>query len=72
MQNKCFTCDTIVREHALLKGAFICPNQRCIRFGLFSQIYIAPELPQVAKPDKKVDTTTKEKDNGKSVSTTGK
>lgn len=41
-ENKCFACEKVVQEDTGIKGTYICPNQRCIRFGLVSRVYLAP------------------------------
>ncbi len=40
--NKCFSCNQSVQEDNYLRQRFVCSNQRCIRFGLVSAVYIAP------------------------------
>lgn len=47
MENKCFACEKVVQEDNVLKGKWICSNQRCVRFGLLSRIFLTDTPEQV-------------------------
>lgn len=53
--NKCFVCEAPLIDEAHLVNRFVCHNQRCLRFGLISAVYLAPT------PEKPVDQPSPEK-----------
>lgn len=44
--NACFSCEKQLTEDIAIKGHYLCSNQRCIRFGLVTTVYLAPQTPE--------------------------
>ncbi len=44
--NACFACEKQLTEDVAIKGHYLCSNQRCIRFGLVTTVYLAPPTPE--------------------------
>ena len=45
-ENKCWACLEFLYEDNAMKGKFLCVNQRCVRYGLISSVYITPQKPE--------------------------
>lgn len=58
--NKCFSCEKEIQEDTILRGRYVCANQRCQRFGLVSVVYLAPPettpTPMPATPNPESNT----------------
>lgn len=59
--NKCWGCNKPIYEDNGLKGKFMCINNRCVRYGLLSNVYLAPQPPEPPKEEKKSVKIAKEK-----------
>jgi hypothetical protein len=53
--NACFGCERQLVDDVAVRGHYICSNQRCIRFGLVSTVYLAPQKEPEIEPQPEIN-----------------